>query len=129
MRLTPSQKVLVACLALVAAVVVALATQPSWTLPMAARVLLAALAVASLGGWLWRTGPRGRPAERRAAPRLRVVQRVGLSQRNALALVEVDGRPFLVVHGDGFARIRPGPRSRLSPSGLGLLGHLEEVPP
>jgi hypothetical protein len=27
-----------------------------------------------------------------------------------VALVEVDGRPYLVVHGEGFARVRPVPR-------------------
>jgi hypothetical protein len=71
------------------------------------RVALGAALAASVAWWAVRTRPAGAP---RAVPRLAVVQRVGLSPRTGLALVEVDGRSYLVVHGDGFARLRPAPR-------------------
>jgi flagellar protein FliO/FliZ len=71
-----------------------------------ARAGLGAAAVAALGLWLRRARDGGRRSAFAATTRLRVVQRVGLSPRTGLALVEVDGRPYLVVHGDGFARLR-----------------------
>jgi hypothetical protein len=78
----------------------------------AARWLLGAVALAGLGGWLWR---RGSASPRFTLPeRLKVVSRAGLSQRCGIALVEVDGRGFLVAFGDSFAEIRPAPRRRAS---------------
>jgi hypothetical protein len=110
MTLSPRQKlfaagVLLALLTLVGAV------QGSWSAASVARLVLGLSAVAGLAVWVWRARGGAGPASRfKAAPRLVVVQRVGLSQRNGLALIEVDGRPFIVVHGDGFARVRPAPR-------------------
>lgn len=72
-----------------------------------ARWLLGAVALAGLAGWLWRrsaTGPRFTLPER-----LRVVSRAGLSQRCGIALVEADGRSFLVAFGDSFAEIHQAP--------------------
>jgi hypothetical protein len=54
--------------------------------------------------------------------RLKVVSRAGLSQRCGIALVEADGRSFLVAFGDSFAEIHepllskhvPGRARRLS---------------
>ena len=67
-------------------------------------------AVASRRGSSARAAACG-PSKFKAAPRLHVVQRVGLSQTNTeLALIEVDGKPYLVVHGDGFAQMQPRPR-------------------
>ncbi len=99
----------------------------------AARWILGAVVVAGLGAWLWR---RGVASPRFSLPeRLRVISRAGLSPRCGLALVEADGRSFLVAFGDSFAEIhqapapkrvrvqarRPMPRRRVSthPKGAG----------
>ena len=70
-------------------------------------VLLARIAIggAALGVLLWFSGRTRR--EDSMPNRLEVIQRVGLTQRTAVALVEVDGQSYLIVHGDGFARMRP----------------------
>ncbi|MFP2962748.1 flagellar biosynthetic protein FliO [Myxococcus sp. 1LA] len=71
---------------------------------VAARWLLGGVALAVLGWWLlWRGGGATGAPE---APRLNVVSRAGLSQRCGVALVEVDGRSYLVAFGDAFAEIR-----------------------
>lgn len=85
----------------------------------AARLVLIMLALGGLVFWFIRARA-GLPSKFKSAPRLNVVQRVGLSARTGLALIEVDGKPYLVVHGDGFARIRPARRparvsTRLAP--------------
>lgn len=80
-----------------------------------ARVLLGLSALAGIGFWFIRARG-GLPSNFKKAPRLQVIQRVGLSQRNGLALVEVDGKPYLVVHGDGFARVRPTRQPRVAPA-------------
>lgn len=79
-------------------------------LATSARVLLGLSAAGGLAVWFWRMRSSAGSTSFRHTPRLVVVQRVGLSPRSGLALVEVDGRPFIVVHGDGFARLRPAPR-------------------
>ena len=80
----------------------------------AARLVLGLAAAAGLAFWFIRA--KGLPVSRfKDAPRMTVVQRVGLSARSGVALVEVDGRPYLIVHGDGFARIRPTARPRVAP--------------
>ncbi|HYO71428.1 MAG TPA: flagellar biosynthetic protein FliO [Archangium sp.] len=69
-----------------------------------ARWLLGATALAGLGWWLMR---RGRADVRFSlTERMRVVSRTGLSPRCGLALVEVEGRGYLVAFGDSFAEIR-----------------------
>ncbi len=74
----------------------------------AATIARALLALAALGGLVWWVlRARQGPGAFKLAPRLKVVSRVGLSPRSGLTLVEVDGRPWLVVHGDGFVRLRP----------------------
>ncbi|MDC0709662.1 flagellar biosynthetic protein FliO [Stigmatella sp. ncwal1] len=73
----------------------------------AARWGLGALALAGVGmGWWCRRslGPRFVLPER-----LRIVSRAGLSQRCGLALVEVDGKRFLVAFGDSFAELHETP--------------------
>ncbi|MCP3103312.1 hypothetical protein LZ198_30965 [Myxococcus sp. K15C18031901] len=70
-----------------------------------ARVLLALVALATLGWWWHRRG-----VERTHVPaveRMRVISREGLSPRCGVALVEVEGRGFLVAYGDAFAEIHP----------------------
>ncbi len=102
-RLTPKQKLLGASCALLAVFAVASAQGASVT--TLARALLALAAVAGLAWWFVKKGGLPRPA---AAPaRLAVVARTGLSQRAGVALIEVDGRPFIVVHGDGYAQVHP----------------------
>jgi len=74
------------------------------SLTSAVRWLLGAVALGGLGWWLRRrvaTGP-GMPT----LERMNVVSRAGLSPRCGLALVEVDGRGYLVAFGDSFAEIR-----------------------
>ena len=90
----------------------ALAPLGGLSAPGAARWLLGAGALAGLGWWLWH---RGSASPRFTLPeRLRVVSRAGLSQRCGIALVEADGRTFLVAFGDSFAEIRPAPGRRAS---------------
>ena len=73
--------------------------------PSLARGLLAALALTGLGWWLLR---QGRAESRfKRTERLRVVSRTGLSPRCGLALVEVEGRRYLVAFGDSFAELHP----------------------
>jgi len=104
MTLTPRQKLLGAVvLALLVPVFASLQGASAATL---ARVVLGLAALGGLGAWFLRARG-GLPSKFKSAPRLNVVQRVGLSQRTGLALIEVDGKPYLIVHGDGFARIRP----------------------
>ena len=72
-----------------------------------ARWVLAAAAAAGLLFWGWKV----RPAHGRFVlpNRLQVVSRAGLAQRCGVALVEADGRTFLVVHGDGYAEVCEAP--------------------
>ncbi|QSQ23994.1 flagellar biosynthetic protein FliO [Pyxidicoccus parkwayensis] len=69
-----------------------------------ARGLLGALALGGLGWWLRRRGASEPDVPRLA--RMQVISRTGLSPRCGLALVEVDGRGYLVAFGDSFAEIR-----------------------
>jgi flagellar biogenesis protein FliO len=83
------------------------------TASTAARLVLGLVALGGLVAWFLKA-KGGLPLSRfKSASRLAVVQRVGLSARSGVALVEVDGRPYLIVHGDGFARIRPTARPRV----------------
>ena len=72
-----------------------------------ARWVLGAVTLAGLGWWWSRRSTRG---SRFVLPeRLQVISRTGLSQRCGIALVEADGRSFLVAYGDSFAEIRMAP--------------------
>lgn len=86
----------------------ALALLPGEAGPLAGRAGLAALAVGALA-WVAARRPGARPA-----PALRVTARAALGRAAAVALVEVDGRRFLVGAGE---------RS------LELLAELEPTPP
>jgi flagellar protein FliO/FliZ len=73
-----------------------------------ARAILACASIAGFGWWY----VKGRRANGDAGPaRLAVVCRTGLSQRAGVALIEVDGKSFLIVHGDGYAQVHPTERS------------------
>lgn len=111
MTLSPRQKLFGAAgLALTAPLVAAMQGASASNV---ARVVLGLAAVAGIAVWFVKArGGLQLGSKFKSAPRLNVVQRVGLSQRTGLALVEVDGKPYLVVHGDGFARIRPARRAQ-----------------
>jgi flagellar protein FliO/FliZ len=101
---SPKHKLIAASVLLIALVV--LAGLQGLPMVSASRWLLGAAAVAGLAIWMWRTRGTGL-----AAPpsRLHVLSRAGLSQRCGLALVEADGRTFLVAYGDGFAEMLEAP--------------------
>ena len=108
MTLSPRQKLVgAALLALVAPLIAAAQGASAAT---AARVLLGLAAAGGIAAWFIRARGGLGTSKFKSAPRLNVVQRVGLSPRTGLALIEVDGKPYLVVHGDGFAKITPARR-------------------
>ena len=101
--MTPRNKLITASVALAA--LLAMATFNGVSATAVARAVLAVAAVGGIGWWIARA-QKSSPAKKfQMAPRLSVVSRAGLSQRTGLARVEVDGRSFLVVHGDGYAEI------------------------
>lgn len=108
MTLSPRSKLIGA--ALLALIAPLLAAAQGASAATAARLLLGLAAAGAIGTWVVRARGALGNSKFQTAPRLNVVQRVGLSQRNGLALVEVDGKPYLVVHGDGFAKITPARR-------------------
>ncbi|MDP1822883.1 MAG: flagellar biosynthetic protein FliO [Archangium sp.] len=109
MTLSPRHKLIGA--ALLALVAPLLAAAQGASAATTARVLLGLTAAGGLAFWFIRArGGLDLASKFKTAPRLNVVQRVGLSQRTGLALIEVDGKPYLVVHGDGFAKISPARR-------------------
>jgi flagellar protein FliO/FliZ len=70
-----------------------------------ARTLLGLAALAAVAWWMSRARAHG-PAFRIEEP-LQVLSRRGLSPRCAVALVEAEGRRFLVTYGEGFAQVQP----------------------
>jgi hypothetical protein len=103
--LSPRPRLLLACGLVLG--LAALAPLGGLSAASTARWLLGAAALAGLGWWLRRRGATG---PRFALPeRLQVISRTGLSPCCGLALVEVDGRGFLVAFGDSFAEIREAP--------------------
>lgn len=101
--MTPRNKLIAACVALTA--LLAMATFNGVSASAVARAVLAVAALGGIGWWWMRAQKLSLKKKFQLAPRLSVVSRAGLSQRTGLALVEVDGRSFLVVHGDGYAEI------------------------
>lgn len=102
---SPRNKLVAAALlALLAPVAAALNGASAAT---AARIILGLAAAAGLAFWFIRARGGLGTSKFKDAPRLNVVQRAGLSQRTGVALIEVDGKPYLIVHGDGFAKITP----------------------
>jgi hypothetical protein len=116
--------------------IVVLAALASWgglSASGGARWLLGAVLLGGLGWWWSRRRPRGQGFV--FPERLQVISRTGLSQRCGIALVEADGRSFLVAYGDSFAEIRgasglelrvsqarrPAPRRRASLHSKGTL--------
>jgi flagellar protein FliO/FliZ len=108
--MNPKTKILIA-----SAVLLVLGAAASIGGMNAALVARVALGSAALAGFAWWYA-KGRHAAVAGAekPRLQVIARTGLSQRTGLALVEVDGKALLVVHGDGFAEVHPSTARRQS---------------
>ncbi|MCY1035745.1 hypothetical protein OV207_30170 [Corallococcus sp. BB11-1] len=91
-----------------AALLVGLATLAplgGFSLVGTSRLLVGALAVAGLGWVLVRKGGETVDGDAPAPAPLSIVTRTGLSQRCGLALVEAEGRRYLVAYGDTFAEI------------------------
>ena len=107
--LTPRTKLLAA-----SGLLLALAAAASLNGISAASLARVLLGLAAIGGAVLFAVRRPRPAPGFALePRLRVVQRAGLSPRCSVALVALDGAEFLVAYGDGFAEIRPASAARV----------------
>jgi flagellar protein FliO/FliZ len=70
------------------------------------RLLVGAMALAGLGWVLLRKGGGVGALDAARAEPLSILSRAGLSQRCGLALVEAEGRRYLVAYGDTFAEIR-----------------------
>ncbi|MBL8937457.1 MAG: flagellar biosynthetic protein FliO [Archangium sp.] len=102
--LSPRRK-LIAAGALSALLALAAAVS-SGSMTTGARIIVGALALAGLITWMLKQRGLALPGRFAATPRLQVVQKVGLSPRSGVALIEVDGRSFLIVHGEGGTRIR-----------------------
>jgi len=103
--MNPKTKILVASAVLLALGAAAAVTGLDSAL--VARVALGLTAVAGLAWWFIKANHAQARAPQK--PRLEIIARTGLSHRTGLALVEVDGRALLVVHGDGFAEVhQPG---------------------
>ncbi|MCP3162656.1 flagellar biosynthetic protein FliO [Myxococcus qinghaiensis] len=78
-----------------------------------ARWLLVLAALSGLGWWWFRRGASG--ARVASVERMQVISRAGLSPRCGLALVEVEGRGFLVAFGDAFAEVHALPEREAEP--------------
>jgi flagellar protein FliO/FliZ len=102
--LNPKQKLVAA--GVMSALLALAAAVSSGSLTTGARIIVGALAVAGLATWALKQKGLSLPGRFAQTPRLQVVQKIGLSARAGVALIEVDGRSFLVVHGDGGTRIR-----------------------
>ncbi len=102
---------LIAIVSLVALLcVTAMAQGVSWV-GLARVVLVASLVVVSAWWALRRSNPGA--SAFRLPPRVHVIQRVGLTARSGLMLVEIDSQPFVVLHGEGFATLRKTSRVRI----------------
>jgi hypothetical protein len=104
-------------LLLASGLILVLAAAASWgglSASGAARWLLGAVMLAAAGWWLSRRN--NRDARFVLPERLKVISRAGLSQRCGIALVEADGRGFLVAYGDSFAEIREAPVFKRMPT-------------
>ena len=99
---TPKAKLLAACGLLAALALIA--PSQSMNPTMLARLVLGGVALAGLAWWAVRR--QASPAKFALAPRLQVAARTGLSPKCSVALVEADGRTYLIAFGDGFAEIQ-----------------------
>nr|WP_242588376.1 hypothetical protein [Corallococcus macrosporus] len=82
------------------------------------RLLVGSMAVAGLGWVLLRKGDAAGSGDASAPEPLTIVSRKGLSQRCGLALVEAEGRRYLVAYGDTFAEIHETRAMAVQPGAL-----------
>ena len=104
---SPKNKLIAA--AVLIAVLAAAAQVHGFDAVSLSRWLIAGLSIVGLGFWALKK--RNVAPAFALPPRLQVLSKTGLSQRCSLALVEADGRTFLVAFGDGFAEMREAPRA------------------
>jgi flagellar biogenesis protein FliO len=104
---SPRNKLIAA--AVLIAVLAAAAQAHGFDAVSLSRWLIAGLSMVGLGFWALKK--RNAAPAFALPPRLRVLSKTGLSQRCSLALVEADGRNFLVAFGDGFAEMREAPHA------------------
>lgn len=97
---TPRTRLTVAIVILAA--LIAAASAQGVSAAVTARVILGVTLLVGLAWWTART--RQRAIGSAQTVRLQIQQRVGLSPRCGLALVQVDGAELLVAYGDGFAQ-------------------------
>jgi len=102
---SPKNKLLLAAALL--AVLLLLAPAHGISAATIARLVLGLGALAGLALWAHRRG--GGAAKFQLPGRLTVAARTGLSPKCSVALVEADGRSYLVAFGDGFAEIQETP--------------------
>ncbi len=102
--LTPRHKLIAA--GALSALLAVTAAVSSGSMTTGARIIVGALALAGLATWMLKQRGLALPGRFATTRRLQVVQKVGLSPRSGVALIEVDGRSFLIVHGEGGTRIR-----------------------
>lgn len=103
---SPKMKLMLASLLLAALLV--MAPTHGVSAVAVARIVLGLGALVALVLWTRRKGGGG--AKFQLPGRLTVAARAGLSPKCSLALVEADGKTFLVAYGDGFAEIQETPR-------------------
>lgn len=99
---SPRHKALAATAATL--LVIAVAASQGASAAVVARMILLVVGAAAIGWFATRRGAS--TTKFQLPPRLQVVSRAGLSQRCSVALIEADGRSYLVAYGDGFAEIR-----------------------
>jgi flagellar protein FliO/FliZ len=102
--LSPRQKLMTA--GGLSALLTLAAALSSGSITTGSRIIIGASSLAGFAAWALRRKEFSRFGQFSQAPRLRVVQKIGLSPRTGVALLEVDGRSFLVIHGDTGTRIR-----------------------
>ncbi len=105
LRISPKHRLLLAA----AAVVSLAAAAPGGQAALLARVVLALCALGGIAWWFHRAAkaraPVGGFSLALAEPQLQVLSRTGLSPKHGVALLQADGRRYLVVFGDGFAQV------------------------
>lgn len=105
LRISPKHRLLLAAVAVVSLA----AAAPGGQAALLARVVLALCALGGIAWWFHRAAKgkarAGGFSLALAEPQLQVLSRTGLSPKHGVALLEADGRRYLVVFGDGFAHV------------------------
>jgi flagellar biogenesis protein FliO len=112
----PKTKLILAFSGLILLVSISILSQAQLSMSSIARGILALACIGVFGVWFLKQKAQG-GTKFINAPRLQVVQRIGLSQKSQVALIEADGRQYLIVHGEGFATVKPLRTSKIIPLG------------